>query len=93
MKIDLHADAPFSIEQDISSLYNLYIQITHTYGVYLFVGLVLIVVLYLSGFTCKRSSTSPLISEEESRRVNEERMRRVRRMQVGDVYDSDVRTM
>ena len=31
--------------------------------------------------------------EEESRRVNEERMRRVRRMQVGDVRDSDVRTM
>ena len=83
MKIDFTADAPFSIKEDIDDLYNRYIYITHSYSGYLIIAIVIIVLLYF--FCSTHHVAADPYSSEELRKANEERMKQVRRRQVGDV--------
>ncbi|CBK20684.2 uncharacterized protein [Blastocystis hominis] len=89
MKVDFSADAPFSIKEDIDALSHAYSYITWKYGGYLLIAIIAFIALYAYHYTHPPKQDPALT--EEIRLANEERMKRVRRMQVGDSLEDKVR--
>ncbi|KAK8813854.1 hypothetical protein WA556_000425 [Blastocystis sp. ATCC 50177/Nand II] len=87
MRIDIHADAPFDIKQDIDDFYYSYQHFLNKYGLFISISLILAVVVYaVMHWRRKEEPVDDNFSE-----INRERMRAIRRKQVGESLEDQVR--